>query len=159
MADEKRYQITKEGMAQKQARLDELKSVARPEVIEKIKEAKAQGDLSENAEYSAARELQSHIEGEIQELEDLINHADIIDDSAMSHDVVTFGSKVKVYDEEWDEEIIYTIVGSSESDPMNNRISNDSPVGAALIGAKPGERVEFDTPGGTATLLVKEINF
>ena len=126
--------------------------------MERIKEARAQGDLSENAEYSAAKELQGKLQGEIDEIENLLRYAEIVDESQMDHDSVSFGSSVKVYDEEFDEEIVYTIVGSSEADPMNNRISNESPVGAALIGAKPGDRVEFETPGGMMTLLVKEIN-
>lgn len=158
MADEKRYKITSSGMKAKQERLLELKTVLLPEVVERIKEARAQGDLSENAEYSAAKELQGKLQGEIDEIENLLRYAEIVDESQMSRDSVSFGSSVKVYDEEFDEEIIYTIVGSSEADPMNNRISNESPVGAALIGAKPGDRVEFETPGGMMTLLVKEIN-
>ncbi len=158
MADEKKYKITSSGMKVKQERLLELKTVLLPEVVERIKEARAQGDLSENAEYSAAKELQGKLQGEIDEIENLLRYAEIVDESQMSHDSVSFGSSVKVYDEEFDEEIVYTIVGSSEADPMNNRISNESPVGAALIGAKPGDRVEFETPGGMMTLLVKEIN-
>ena len=158
MADEKKYKITSSGMKAKQERLLELKTVLLPEVVERIKEARAQGDLSENAEYSAAKELQGKLQGEIDEIENLLRYAEIVDESQMSHDSVSFGSSVKVYDEEFDEEIVYTIVGSSEADPMNNRISNESPVGAALIGAKPGDRVEFETPGGMMTLLVKEIN-
>ncbi len=158
MADEKKYKITSSGMKAKQERLLELKTVLLPEVVERIKEARAQGDLSENAEYSAAKELQGKLQGEIDEIENLLRYAEIVDESQMDRDSVSFGSSVKVYDEEFDEEIIYTIVGSSEADPMNNRISNESPVGAALIGAKPGDRVEFETPGGMMTLLVKEIN-
>ena len=158
MADEKKYKITSSGMKAKQERLLELKTVLLPEVVERIKEARAQGDLSENAEYSAAKELQGKLQGEIDEIENLLRYAEIVDESQMDHDSVSFGSSVKGYDEEFDEEIVYTIVGSSEADPMNNRISNESPVGAALIGAKPGDRVEFETPGGMMTLLVKEIN-
>jgi len=158
MADEKKYKITSSGMKVKQERLLELKTVLLPEVVERIKEARAQGDLSENAEYSAAKELQGKLQGEIDEIENLLRYAEIVDESQMSRDSVSFGSSVKVYDEEFDEEIVYTIVGSSEADPMNNRISNESPVGAALIGAKPGDRVEFETPGGMMTLLVREIN-
>lgn len=153
---EKRYQLTVEGLKMKQDRLSELKDVLKPEIIEKIKEARAQGDLSENAEYSAAKERQAAIEGEIADIEYLLKHVDIIDNSAKK-DVVAFGSKVKVYDEEFDEELIYTIVGSQEADPMHDRISNESPVGIALIGSKPGDTVEFETPGGTMSLKVVEI--
>lgn len=157
MADEKRYPITKAGMAAKEQRLIELKTVLLPECVARVKEARAQGDLSENAEYSAARELQGKLQGEIDEIENLIRYADIIDDSKNSKEAVAFGSTVKVYDEEWDEEIVYTIVGSQEADAMNNRISNESPVGMALIGAKPGETISFETPGGTVSFLIKEI--
>lgn len=156
MADEKKL-ITAAGMKAKQDRLMELQTVLMPECVQRIKEAKEQGDLSENAEYSAARELQGKLQGEIDELNAFMKVAEVVDDSVMTKDVVSFGATVKVYDEEFDEEIIYTIVGSQEADPMNNRISNESPVGLALIGAKPGEIVSFDTPGGEMSLKVVEI--
>ena len=156
MSDEKKYQITAAGMKAKQDRLMELKTVLLPECVERIKEARAQGDLSENAEYSAAKELQSKLQGEIDEIEKLVKYAEVINESD-TKDQVSFGSTVKVYDEEWDEEIVYTIVGSQEADAMNNRISNESPVGMALLGAKPGQVISFETPGGTVSMKVVEI--
>lgn len=155
--EEKKIYLTKEGYESKQERLVQLKTVERPDVIRKIKEARAQGDLSENAEYDAAKELQGKIEGEIADLEALFQKAVIIDETNAPKDQVSFGSIVTVYDEEFDEEDVYTIVGSQEADPMNGRISNESPIGRALMNAKVGDTVQFETPGGTASLKIRKI--
>jgi len=156
MAEKKIY-LTKEGQQKMEARLIQLKTVARPEVILKIKEARAQGDLSENAEYDAAKEEQGKIEGEITDLEETLRHAEIIDESTMTNDKVSFGSKVTVYDPSFDEESVYTIVGSQEADPMEDRISNESPIGAALMGHSVGETVTVQTPAGPLDLEIREI--
>lgn len=157
MAEKKIY-LTQEGYQKMKDRLAELKYTARPEVIAKIKEARAQGDLSENAEYDAAKEEQGKIEGEITDLEETLKVAEIIDESAMPTDKVSFGSKVTVYDKDFDEESVYTIVGSQEADPMEDRISNESPIGAALMGHAVGETVTVQTPAGTLELEIRNIS-
>src|SRR5699024_10975933 len=105
----------------------------RKEVAEKIKEARGQGDLSENAEYDAAKEEQGEIEARIALLEKMLRNAEVIDDEEVSNDKISVGSKVKVYDNEFEEEVEYVIVGSAEADPMENKISNESPVGHGLL--------------------------
>jgi len=155
---EKKIMLTREGKERMEAQLLELKTVKRQEVVAKIKEARAQGDLSENAEYDAAKEEQGKIEGEIAQLEATLKVAEVIDDSNIDTSRVSYGSKVRVYDEVYDEELTYTIVGSTESDPLADRISDESPVGKALMGAQAGDRVSFETPGGMMTLKVLEIS-
>lgn len=132
MAEEKKVVLTYEGLKQREQELEELKTVRRKEVAEKIKEARGQGDLSENAEYDAAKEEQGEIEARIAQLEKMLKNAEVIDDEELSSDVVSVGSKVRVYDKEFEEEVEYVIVGSAEADPMNNKISNESPVGMGL---------------------------
>lgn len=158
MANEKPIKLTKSGAEKMQEELAELRNVRRPEVIQKIKEARAQGDLSENAEYDAAKEEQGKIESQIALLEATLGSAEVIDPKKLGTKSVSFGSTVRVYDEMFDEEVTYQIVGSLEAAPRENRISDDSPVGAALIGAKVGDQVSFETPGGTATLKVLKIS-
>lgn len=140
--------MTKGGHAKLEAELKNLKSFERPAVIQAIAEARAHGDLSENAEYSAARERQSFIEGRIQELESVISLAQIIDVGSLSGDMVKFGATVVIVDEEDDEEMKLQIVGQYESDADNNKISITAPVARALIGKSVGDVVEVATPKG-----------
>ena len=112
--------------------LENLKTVRRKEVAEKIKEARGQGDLSENAEYDAAKEEQAEIESRIVVLEKMLRNAEVIDDDEVNNDIVSVGSTVKLYDFEFEEEVEYSIVGSAEADPMNGKISNESPVGFGI---------------------------
>ncbi|MBM6830281.1 transcription elongation factor GreA [Anaerotignum lactatifermentans] len=148
MAEAKKVVMTYEGLKKMEQELENLKTVRRKEVAEKIKEARGQGDLSENAEYDAAKEEQGEIESRIVQLENLLRNAEVIDEDALKKDVVNLGSKVTVLDVEFDEEMEYTIVGSTEADPMNGRISNESPLGMALLGQKIGASVMADTPDG-----------
>lgn len=140
--------MTYEGLKKMEQELENLKTVRRKEVAEKIKEARGQGDLSENAEYDAAKEEQGEIESRIVQLENLLRNAEVIDEDVLKMDVVNLGSKVTVLDVEFNEEMEYTIVGSTEADPMNGRISNESPLGMALLGQKIGASVMADTPDG-----------
>ena len=149
--------LSRQTAQQYEKELLDLKLVDRPAVVLRIKDARAQGDLSENAEYSAAKEEQGRIEGRIAFLEDLVQNAEMYSEEEAYTSVVSYGSTVKVFDEMFEEEVIYKIVGSEESDPLSDLISGDSPVGRALLGAKVGDQVHFDTPGGTCTLKVLEI--
>ncbi len=140
--------MTYEGLRQMENELEELKTVRRRENAQKIKEAREQGDLSENAEYDAAKEEQREIEARIEELEDLIKNAEVVDVDEIDHNKVHVGSVVKVYDEEFDEEVTYYIVGTSEVSVFENRISNECPVGEALMGRSAGDEVEVETAAG-----------
>jgi len=126
----------------------DLKKVQRPQVIEDIAEARAHGDLSENAEYHAAKERQSFIEGRIQELEAVLGRADVINTSKFTGDTVRFGAKVTVVDEDTDEEKTYQIVGDYEGDIENNKVSLTSPIAKALIGKNVGDSISVSTPKG-----------
>lgn len=154
---EKKY-LTPEGKKQLEEKLDYLKSVRRPEVVKKIGIAREYGDLSENAEYDSAKEEQAEVEAEIAEIEDLLLYAVIINKKDIDTSVVSIGTKVDLYDEDFDEDVTYTITGSSESDPKKGFISNESPVGKALIGHKVGEKVCVTTPGGDVFYLIKKIS-
>ncbi len=144
----KEVYITQEGLKELKDKLDYLLSVKRKEVAEKIKIAREFGDLSENAEYDAAKEEQSFVESEIKEIEDKILHAVIIDDGEISVHEVSIGNTVKVLDVEFDEELEYRIVGTTEANAAENRISNESPLGKALMGKKKGDIVNVPTPNG-----------
>ena len=150
--------LTKEGLRKLQEELDDLQTNQRAEVVQEIEVAKGFGDLSENAEYSAAREKQSRIEGRILELLDMIEHAEVIDTDAQGGDVVNVGSTVRVFDMEYEEEDEYKIVGATEADPSKLFISSESPIGAALIGARVGDTVDVETPGGAVKLRVLSIS-
>lgn len=139
--------------------LAHLLKVARPQNVQAIAEARAHGDLSENAEYHAAKERQSFIEGRIQELQDKIGRANVIDPSSINHDKVAFGATVTLMDIETDEEKTYTIVGSEEADVKNGMISIDSPVGRALIGKAEGDEVTIKVPVGTFEYEIVSISF
>lgn len=157
MAEAKKVVITYDGLKKMEQELELLKTVKRKEVAEKIKEARGQGDLSENAEYDAAKEEQGEIESRIVQLENLLRNAEVIDEDVLKMDVVNLGSKVTVLDVEFNEEMEYTIVGSTEADPMNGRISNESPLGVALLGQKLGTTVMADTPDGEVAFKIVNI--
>ena len=157
MAEAKKVVMTYDGLKKMEQELEELKTVRRKEVAEKIKEARGQGDLSENAEYDAAKDEQGEIESRIVQLENLLRNAEVIDEDVLKMDVVNLGSKVTVLDVEFDEEMEYTIVGSTEADPMNGRISNESPLGMALLGQKVGATVMADTPDGEVAFKILNI--
>ena len=154
---EKHY-LTPEGKKQLEEKLNFYKTTKRPEVVKRIGIAREFGDLSENSEYDAAKDEQAQIEAEIAEMEDILLNAEIIDKKKLNADVVSIGCKVKLYDEDFDEEVEYRITGSSESDPRNGIISNVSPVGAALIGHKIGESIVVKTPGGETTYKIVAIS-
>lgn len=140
--------LTPEGKQQLEARLNELKIVKRPEIAQKIGIAREYGDLSENAEYDAAKEEQATVEAEILEIESKLRNCEIINEKGLAANKVTVGCRVKLHDETFDEEIEYQIIGSTESNPLKGLISNESPVGRALLGKKKGETVEVVTPAG-----------
>ena len=146
--NKKQYVMTYEGVKKLENELEYLKTVKRKEITEKIKVALGYGDLSENSEYDEAKNDQVFTEGRIVTLENMLKNAVVVDESEIPKDVVSVGSKVKVKDYEFDEEVEYSIVGSAEADPMNFKISNESPVGSALIGKKIGEIVEVQIPDG-----------
>lgn len=150
------YPVTKQGLEEIKEKLAHLKGPRREAVSEKLETAIAQGDLKENADYHAAKEEQGFIEGEIRDLEDKLRRAKVIENTGPS-DTVKVGSTVTIHDEEFDEEITYYIVGPHEADPTNGRISNESPYGKALLGAKKGQVVQVNTPGGLISLRIKKI--
>ena len=140
--------LTKEGLAKYEDELHELKTVKLKEVAEKLKEAREQGDLSENAEYDAAKDEQRDIAARIEVIEKILKNAEVIDDSDVDTNKISIGCTVKLKDLEFDEEIEYKIVGSSEANSLKGKISNESPVGKALIGAKKGQTVSVETQAG-----------
>ncbi len=140
-----------------EAELNMLKTVKRAEVTREISEARAHGDLSENAEYDEAKNEEARVQSRIVQLEEMLANATIVDEGETSAEVVSFGTVVTVYDMEYEEEDEYTIVGFTESDPSRLFISGESPIGAALMGAKVGDIVEADTPGGIVKMQVKSI--
>ncbi|MFM2043247.1 MAG: transcription elongation factor GreA [Pseudomonadota bacterium] len=151
--------MTARGFTRLQDELKHLKSVERPAVIKAIAEAREHGDLSENAEYTAARERQSFIEGRVMELEDKISRAEVIDPARLSGDTIKFGATVTLADEDTDEESTYQIVGQDESDIKGGFISITSPLARALIGKHVGDTVEVTTPGGSKSYEIIGIAF
>lgn len=151
--------VTKNGYESLVKELHELKTVARPDVIQAIAEAREHGDLSENAEYHAAREQQSFIEGRIQELEAVTGRAQVIDPTTMSGDTVKFGATVTIVDEETDEEETYQIVGDYESDMENGKLAISAPVARALIGKAEGDSVTVKTPRGAQDYEILSVEF
>ncbi len=149
--------LTAEGIKKYQDRLDYLKTTGRLEIAEQIKIARSFGDLSENAEYDAAKIEQARIEYEIVEIENLLRDVVLIDEDALNTDTVNVGSTVKIKNMSADAEMEFQIVGSAESDPYKNRISNESPVGKALLGHKAGEIVAVTTPGGVTDFMIVSI--
>jgi transcription elongation factor GreA len=151
--------MTPQGFAWLEEELKTLKSVERPAVIKAIAEAREHGDLSENAEYHAARERQSFIEGRVIELEDIISRSQVIDISLLSGDQVRFGATVTLADEDSDDEVVYTIVGAHEADIKLGRMSVHSPLARALIGKHIGETVEVMAPGGSKQYEIVDVKF
>ncbi|MAF97759.1 MAG: transcription elongation factor GreA [Micavibrio sp.] len=151
--------VTKKGYAELEAELHDLKHTQRPAVIEAIASAREHGDLSENAEYHAAREQQSFIEGRIQELEAVIGRAQVIDPSSMSGDSVKFGATVTIIDEETEEEHTYQIVGDYEADLESGKISISSPIAKGLIGKSEGDQVVIHTPKGARDYEILQVQY
>ena len=156
MANE--FVLTKKGKQDLEAQLEYLKTVKRTEISEQIKVARSFGDLSENAEYTEARNEQSRIEGKIQILESSLRMATIVDDDEVNLEKVSIGTKVRLMDKEFGEEETYQIFGSMEADVANNIISNESPVGQALLGHSVGDEVVVEVPGGQAHFTILEIS-
>ena len=154
-----RIPMTAEGHARLETELKRLKTVERPDVIKSLSAAREHGDLAENAEYHAARERQSFIEGRVRELEDKLSRAEIIDVSKLSGKDVKFGATVTVADEETDEKKTYQLVGADEADVNNGRLSITSPVARALIGRGIGDSVHVNTPNGGRSYEVIKINY
>ena len=157
MSNKKQMLYTQEGYKALTDELDYLKTVRREEIKEAIAVAKGFGDLSENAEYDEARNEQAKTEARISELEELVENAVIVDESKIDTGIVSLGSVVTVYDVEEDEEIKYSIVGSNEANPMEGKISDQSPIGRALMGAKAGDTVVVEVPYGTIHMEIKEV--
>jgi transcription elongation factor GreA len=151
--------MTKNGHVELSKELENLKKVQRPNVIAAISEARAHGDLSENAEYHAAKEQQSFIEGRIQELESVLGRADIIDPTSLNGNTVRFGATVKIADEDTDEETTYQIVGDYEADIEKKRLSLSSPVSRAMIGKSVGDSVSVTTPKGAKDYEILEVEY
>lgn len=154
-----RIPMTAAGFKALEDEINHLKSVERREVIKAIAEARAHGDLSENAEYHAAKERQAFIEGRVIELEDMIGRADVIDVSKLSGKTVKFGATVTLIDEDTDEERRYQIVGDMEADAKRGRISISSPIARALIGKTEGDTVEVSAPGGARSYEILKVAF
>lgn len=153
-----KIKLTAEGKKRYEAELTELKTVKRKQIADNLDAARAQGDLSENSEYDEAKNDQAKLEARIKELETILRNVEVIDESELSSEKVHIGSTVKVHDEELDEDDVYQIVSSSEADPFNNKISNESPVGKALLDRGVGEVVRVETPGGEIDLVILEIS-
>ena len=145
---EKKVILTYGGAKELEDELKVLKVEKRREIAEKIKEARGQGDLSENAEYDAAKDEQAKTEARIAVIEKMLLNAEIIEENDNDTDTITLGSKVTIFDEEFEEELTYHIVGSAEASPEKNRISNESPLGKGLIGQKEGDDIEIEAPAG-----------
>ena len=155
--EEKVYPMTLEGKAKLEAELEDLKVNKRKEIIERIKIARSFGDLSENSEYESAKDEQAFVEGRISTLEKMIRFAEIIDDRDVAEDIVTLGRTVTFVEVPDGLEETYTIVGSAEANPLEAKISNDSPIAKAILGKKLGDSVEVSTPGGTFEIKVTKI--
>lgn len=149
--------VTDEGLKKLEQELEELKTIKRKEVAEKIKVARSFGDLSENSEYDEAKNEQAFVESRIATLEAMLKVAKVVDETDLSTDQVGVGSKVKVLNVTKNKEVVYSIVGSTESDPLQGKISDESPIGKALVGAKVGDEVSAEVPAGVLTFKVLEI--
>ena len=154
---EKKNILTCAGLKQREDELQDLKVNRRKEIAQKIKEAREQGDLSENAEYDAAKDEQRDIEARIEQLENLLKNVEVVVEDEIDLESISVGCKVKVMDLEYDEEMEFTIVGSTESNSLQNKISNESPVGRELLGKKVGDIVAIDTQAGKMEYEVLEI--
>lgn len=154
---EKKIVLTSEGLKNLEDELLELKVNRRKEIAEKIKEARAQGDLSENAEYDAAKEEQAEVEARIANIEKMLRNAEVISDTKIDKNKINIGSKLELLDIEFNEKLNYTIVGSTEADPANGKISNESPLGIALINHSKNDTIEVNAPDGIIKYKVLEI--
>ena len=154
---DKKNLLTYEGLQKLESELHNLKVVKRKEVAQKIKEAREQGDLSENTEYDAAKDEQRDIEARIDEIEKILKNAEVVVEEEVDLDKISVGCRVKILDMEYDEELDYKIVGSTEANSLKGKISNESPVGKALLGAKVGEVVTVETQAGDLNYKVLEI--
>ncbi|MBC7087364.1 MAG: transcription elongation factor GreA [Tissierellales bacterium] len=154
---EKEVFLTPEGLEKLEMELEEAKVVKRKEIADRIKQALAFGDISENAEYDQAKNEQAKLEERIAKLEAMLRNAVVIDDDEISTEIVTIGSRVIVLDIEFNEEMEYTIVGSAEADPFEGKISNESPMGKALLGRKVGDTISVQAPDGVIKYKVKAI--
>lgn len=154
---EKEFFFTEEGLKKTEDELEHLKSVVRREVAEKIKIALGYGDLSENAEYDHAKNEQAKVEEKIAKIENMLRNAVLIDEEKIDKDIVNIGSKVTVKEEGFDDEEIYYIVGSAETDPLEGKISNESPMGSALLGKKVGDIASVEVPDGIINLEIISI--
>ena len=155
---DKKNILTYEGLKKLEDELENLKVVRRKEVSQKIKEAREQGDLSENAEYDAAKDEQRDIEAHIEELEKILKNAEVVVEEEADLDKVSIGCSVKILDCEFDEELEYKIVGSTEANSLKGKISNESPVGKALLGKQVGDTVTVETPAGEFSYKVLSIH-
>lgn len=158
MAENKEIVLTQEGMQKLRDELEYLKTAKRQEVAAKIKVALGFGDLSENSEYDEAKNEQAEVEARINQITDMLKYARILDESEIVSDEVSLGSKVKILDIEFDEELEYTIVSTTEADSNNNKLSQESPVGKALMHGKVGDVVKAETPGGEVEFKILEIS-
>lgn len=154
---EKKNILTYEGLKLLEEELQELKVVKRKDVAQKIKEAREQGDLSENAEYDAAKDEQREVEARIEEIDKILKNAEVVVEDEVEVDVINIGCKVKILDMEFDDEMEYKIVGSTEANSLKGKISNESPVGMALIGARIGDIVNVETHSGLLQYKILEI--
>ncbi|MCI5613236.1 MAG: transcription elongation factor GreA [Agathobacter sp.] len=154
---DKKNILTYEGLKKLEDELEYLKVVRRKEVSQKIKEAREQGDLSENAEYDAAKDEQRDIEARIEEVEKILKNAEVVVEDEVDIDKISIGCKVKILDCEYDEELVYKIVGSTEANSLKGKISNESPVGKQLLGKKVGDEVVVETEMGELRYKVLEI--
>lgn len=154
----KRTILTYTGLKALENELEELKVVRRKEVAQKIKEAREQGDLSENAEYDAAKDEQRDIEARIEEIEKILKNADVVDEEEVDLNKISVGCTVLLYDEEFEEEVEYKIVGSTEANSLAGKISNESPLGKALLGRGVGDEIVVEAQAGTMTYKVLKID-
>ena len=157
MAQEKVFPMTQAGKEKLEQELENLKTVVRKEVVERIKIARSFGDLSENSEYDAAKDEQAFVEGRITTIENMIRNARIISEDELSKDAVSLGNSVTFVELPEGDEETYTIVGSAEADPFEGKISNDSPIAKSLLGRKVGDQVTVQTPGGEMKVKIIEI--
>ena len=154
----KQFTVSAEGLKKLQEKLEYLKTSKRKEVAEAIKTARAFGDLSENSEYDEAKNEQAAVEQRIADIEAMLKNIKVINEHEVKTDTVSVGNKVKVFDETFEEEIEYPIVGSNETNPLENKFSEESPIGRALAGASVGETVKAETPGGEVIMKLLEIS-
>ena len=154
---EKKNMLTYEGLKKLEEELQDLKVNKRQEVAQKIKEAREQGDLSENAEYDAAKDEQRDIEARIEEIDKILKNAEVIDEDDFDTETVNFSSEVTLHDVELDEDVVYKIVGSTEANILEGKISNESPLGIALMKKKKGEVITVEAPDGNFEYIIKDI--